>query len=417
MQMELFPNNTRSRFRSYINQQDLNYIIQNRDIQFAVKSITVDNDLNQDAHLILRSNLTYDTISSFGYDNIISHFTLQKKNWGVNIFRFENPVFFSTSHHKLCNAIFTIVDLSTNDQPGFKYASPTFIEIVVRRVPNRMKPPFTLLLDSSCKESLKRFPDNTNTSFTIQLPKRFEFNKDWILCLKSLHHDVDKFEVKQHCFIVFEGRYHGKYFSQKHSFSLRTDTVPEMLVKLRAVFKQYKIKVNIIKKRFSIDPPPESELKQFSIEYLPESDAKRTSIDYLPGDPLLQEVTRIQFSHDLSNILGIGNVPISMDRKRPFFAYRKVNMLANQPNHFIVCCNIVDESVLGGNPVQILKYFPRDSQSNFDIEFTNNDFVKLNCKSFDRIQIRIADLTGRTLQTLSQHSTRMQILFINTNSI
>ena len=415
--MDIFPNNTRSKFRSYINQQDLNYITQNQDLQFAVKSITLDNDLNEDTHLILRSNLSYDTISSFGYDNIISCFSLQKVKWGVNIYRFENPVFFPTSHQKLCNALFTIIDLSTNEQPAFKYASPTFIEIVVRRVPNRMKPPFTLLLDSSCEESLKRFPENTNTCFTIQLPKRFEFNKDWILCLKSLHHDVDKFEVEQNCFIIVEGRYHGNFFSQKHSFTLRSDSVPDMLVKLRTVFKQYKIKVNIIKRRFSIDPPSESDLKQFSIEHLPESDTKRTSIEYLPGDPLLQEITKIQISHDLSNILGIGDASISMNRKRPFFAYRKVNMLANQPNHFIVCCNIVEESVLGGHPVQILKYFPRDARSNFDIEFTNNDFVKLNCKSFDRIQIRIADLTGRTVRTLSRHSTRMQILFVNTNSI
>ena len=48
MQSHLFPGNTRSKFNCYINPQDLNYISKNEDIEFAVKSITIDHDINGD---------------------------------------------------------------------------------------------------------------------------------------------------------------------------------------------------------------------------------------------------------------------------------------------------------------------------------------------------------------------------------
>ena len=56
------------------------------------------------------------------------------------------------------------------------------------------------------------------------------------------------------------------------------------------------------------------------------------------------------------------------------------------------------------------------SMKNIDIEFKNNDFVKLNRKQFDRIQIRIANITGETVECKEDVPTRMQLLFVNTNS-
>ena len=108
-----------------------------------------------------------------------------------------------------------------------------------------------------------------------------------------------------------------------------------------------------------------------------------------------------------------------MTRAKSMVGHRKVDMLVNHSNHFIICCNVCEENVLSSSPVQILKYFPcyKKDRSSFDIDFSNNDFVKLNCKSFDKIQIKIADLTGRTVKPLSHHSTRLQILFVNTNSV
>ena len=51
-----------------------------------------------------------------------------------------------------------------------------------------------------------------------------------------------------------------------------------------------------------------------------------------------------------------------------------------------------------------------------DQEFANNDFVKLNLKNFDRIHIRIADISGKTIECDPDIPTRMQLLFVITNS-
>ena len=106
-QIAMFPNNTWSQYRSYINPIDLDYISSEESIEVAVKSITLDNDIHANTSLALKSTLSEQTISSCGYDNIIALFSTTSENKGINIFRFENPVFFPTTDYRLCNAVFT----------------------------------------------------------------------------------------------------------------------------------------------------------------------------------------------------------------------------------------------------------------------------------------------------------------------
>ena len=399
MQSHLFPDNTRSKFNCFINPQDLNYISKNDYIEVAVKSITIDNDIDENCFYGLKSSLSGETISSFGYDTIISLFSSVKTKKGINIYRFSNPVFFQTSHHKLCNVTFEIIDLRTREQPFFKYGSPTFIEVIVRRSTLRMKPPFNILIDSSCAESKIRFPSNTNTDFTIQLPKRLEFSRDWILCLKSIH-----FENKFKAFQTFKISMFGKRKVDGISFGINVivekktepETVNGLIRRLQSIFNGY-LKVSLFRGRIRLTPDK----------------AFESNSDYT-------EQLGIKLSKDLVNVLGLDHKYTNFIMgKGSIIGHRKVDMTANYPNHFIVCCDICDETVLSGSPIQILKYFPREKhdESKFDIEFTNNDFVKLNMKSFDRIRFRIADLSGRTINSLSHLPTRLQILFVNTNSL
>ena len=89
-------------------------------------------------------------------------------------------------------------------------------------------------------------------------------------------------------------------------------------------------------------------------------------------------------------------------------------------SHFIVCCDLIESSLLGGQSVQILKYFPLDKnrhkQKMIDIDFNNNDYIKLKSKNFDRIHIRILSITGEPVKCKADVATRMQLLFVNVNS-
>ena len=113
-QNELFPQNTRSKFECYIQPTDLNYIT-SQDVEIAIKSITFDYDIESKSPQILglKSNLSFDTIYSFGYNNIVAILTINPIDKGVLQFEFNNPTFFLINHQKLSKASFHIIDLKT----------------------------------------------------------------------------------------------------------------------------------------------------------------------------------------------------------------------------------------------------------------------------------------------------------------
>ena len=129
----------------------------------------------------------------------------------------------------------------------------------------------------------------------------------------------------------------------------------------------------------------------------------------------------MEISGNLQLILGIefkGN--IKMNRDSVIKASNKINIHALLPSHFIVCCDLVENSLLGGQSAQILKYFTLDKnrhkQKMIDIDFNNNDYIKLESKNFDRIHIRILTITGDPVKCKVDVATRMQLLFVNVNS-
>ena len=403
MQSDLFPHNSRSKFETYIYNQDLSYI-PSGDIEVAVKSITVDYDLDVKncKTLALKTNLSYDTISSYGWDNIVCIFTIQQK--GIQQFEFENPTFFPTDQYRLSRATFQIVDIETNQVPDFSIGSPTFIEVVVKNQLKRMKTPFQILLDSSCGESSKRFPSNTNMEFCIQLPKRMEFQKDWMVCLKSIHF-TNNFYTLGNCELTLNGVTPG---GNTWKITRRLD--PQFPCSISLVIKKLNALCSGIIKF--------TKTKDEKIRIKREASIDANARFYgLYGDNI-----KIDFSSDMCAILGFEKKDerISLGKNsRAVTSTYKANVFALHPYHFIVCCNLVEESILGGERVKVMKYFPRQisTSSSVDQSFPHNDYVKLNVKNFDRIVIRIADLTGKTIQCNPDIPTRLQLLFVNTNSV
>ena len=399
MQNDLFPGNTRTSFETFTNYQDLSYIATG-DIELAVKSITFDNTREDvsttEECLALKTNLTPETISSFGWDKIASVFSVHGD--GVSVIEFRNPTFFPTSLKQLSRAKFWIVDLATNDPPNLPVGSPTFIEVVVKKQSLRMKAPFHILLDSSCETSKRRFTNNGNMDFVVQLPKRIEFQRDWMLCLKSIHL-TNEFTTIFDCWISVDGEkivledgfiptQYGlllklnKIFRGKLSFTLRSDG---MKIKIDSrLWRRRKMKRN--------------------------------------GDVTEEEII-VEISKNLQHILGLRygvSDIIKMNKDSEIKSFYKPNIYALIPSHFIVCCDLVQSSLLGGQSVQILKYFPLDktrhTQKMIDIDFNNNDYATLQNKKFDRIHIRILSITGEPVRCNMNVPTRMQLLFINTNS-
>lgn len=389
MQNGLFPRNSRSAFETFTPLQDLGYIAEG-DIEVGIKTIVFDNsrevnNTNSEC-LALKTNLTPDTISSFGWDKIASVFTVH--TGGVSVFEFRNPTFFPTSLKQLSRAKFWIVNLSTHEAPDLAIGSPTFIEIVVKKQNLRMKAPFFILLDSSCKTSKTRFPYNGNMDFVIQLPKRMEFQRDWMLCLKSIHLTNEFFHIYD-CWISID----DEKIALENGFM---DSAHDLYLKLK----------RLLRGKLSFSPASDGVGIMLDPEILELKDT--------------QEIN-VEISGNLQLILGIRvEGDIKMTRDSVIKASNKMNIHALLPSHFIVCCDLVESSLLGGQSVQILKYFPLDKNSHgqkmIDIDFNNNDYIKLESKNFDRIHIRILSITGEPVKCKADVATRMQLLFVNVNS-
>ena len=508
MHSSLFPQNSRSKFETFTNQRDLDYIASGN-IEVAIKTITFDNSreslLDGSQTLALKTNLVPDSVSSYGWDNITSIFTVYRE--GVSFYEFENPIFFPTSLKLLSTAKFEIVNIATGVPDNFGSGSPTFIQVVVRNQEQRMKPPFQVLLDSSCETSKGIFDENTNMNFTIQLPHRMEFQKDWILCLKSIHMS-NEYKTTKDCSMKVTITNGTKRQQLQVVFDEYIPSLEALVEKINEKMRKFLwLKIDngmimmmagpAITKRLgernrrvrdanfapaipniprTFLPPPqipkiqrdlEREEEQKEMENAQSDDLDPELMKTIFGDinPKFQrggerheksenkEIPKrkqgktvfatpntemegrtpnsiqtppsitVEMSKNLLYILGFQpdqTVETFSNSSKVVESTFTPNIHALQPTHFIVCCNIVEDSLLGGQHVQVLKYFAStakdNSMKNIDIEFKNNDFVKLDRKQFDRIQVRIANITGETVQCKEDVATRMQLLFVNTNS-
>ena len=61
------------------------------------------------------------------------------------------------------------------------------IEDTVMEQNKRLKPPFSIVLESNNEKSNQHYPQNNTSSFTTILPRRIEFSRKWIVTLKAFH--------------------------------------------------------------------------------------------------------------------------------------------------------------------------------------------------------------------------------------
>ena len=175
---------------------------------------------------------------------------------------------------------------------------------------NKPNPLHKILLDSSCETSKTRFPSNGNMDFVIQLPKRMEFQRDWLLCLKSIHL-TNEFLPIYDCWISIDGEKIGL----ENGFM---DTAQDLYLKLKNLFRD-------------------------KLSFSPEGDGVRIMLDPKILDLKDTQEINMEISGNLQLILGIefkGN--IKMNRESVVKAYNKMNIHALLPSHFIVCCDLVE---------------------------------------------------------------------------
>ena len=387
-----FPNNTRFKFSTSLDSSTLDYL-PSGEIECAVKSITIDCSRDfRSSHLYqcfgLKSNLIQqESLSSGKYEKILCLLHVEKYQKILHT-DFQNPTFFITSKELISKASFELVDIIKDKSTLKLEGKPTIIHIVVKQQHNRMKPPFQINLDSSCKISKEYFPSNTNMNFTVQLPKRLQFSKQWSVALKYLSYTNSIVNVFD-CWIRVTTR-EGIIIIQRikdDHYSSTKDLFKEITKEFTGPLKPY-----------------------LSISSLDDSRIKIVK----QGD----NVDTVEFSNNLRRILKLSNHAFSSETDTSTVSIDSIDMYELVPQHVVVCCNIVQNSLLGIQQLPVLKFttLPKVSGSIINHEFLFTDYLHLKLKDFQSITIQLMDTEGNPLRCKSNIPTRLQLLFVNTNS-
>ena len=122
---------------------------------------------------------------------------------GIQICDIKSPTFFKTTKEKLATAKFELIDIDTNQPANFTLGTPTHIQIISKSGV-AMSKRFNIFLDSSDPHSKKFYPDNAAHDFTIKLPERLEFSKNWEVALKHIFISNDLFNFySKSCWMEF----------------------------------------------------------------------------------------------------------------------------------------------------------------------------------------------------------------------
>ena len=347
----------------------------------------------------IKSNISETlTVRNSGYDDIISLFVGNKTNDTVHI-DFKNPTFFPTRKELLSRATFQIIDVARNTVPNFATGSPTYIQVVVRKKKD-MEKKFNIFLDSSCKNSKLVYPENTATNFTIDLPERLSFRRNWHVTLKSLF-IPDSIQNVPECFMFYwQGRpLDSGGFEALHKVNLKLKegnypTIEGILTDLSEQISEASLPITIEQH---------------------EGKVKISCPTYIQSGTVIS----ITMSQDLAVILGFTKpferfYGFNLNDYDSHIAPYESNLFATYPKNLIIGCDVVDNTIFGGEHVKLLRMVTNNQHSISKIlsfEFLQDEYVDLNVKEFKSIQIVIMDATGNIVKTDSSTPTRLQLTF------
>ena len=345
----------------------------------------------------IRSNISETTISSAHYDTIVGVFQDHGKHDVLNI-EFQNPPFFKTRKELLSHAQFNIFDLDSsknNQTPSI--GSPTYIHTIVQAAPKRMKKPFTIFLDSSCPISKQLYPENTNTDFIIELPERLNFRQNWTVTLKTLFLS-NKIQNIEDCHVQYRKINPIDYVVREKAFTLKNGNYGTLASFIHEIAEEFK--------RTSMP---------FSIS---EVENGRVKIK-MKGRLKNGYKSELRLSKYLASILGFTSSPkqyqtLRFDQNPEYIAPHNPNLFLVYPKNLIVGCNIVDDTIFGGQNVKLLRLITNSDNLESDIltfQFHQDEKVMLGIREFKSIHISIMDVTGSPVKSESNFPSRLQLMF------
>ena len=131
------------------------------------------------------------------------------------------------------------------------------------------------------------------------------------------------------------------------------------------------------------------------------------------------ETAQLNLNATLAYILGYTSSPVE-EHSLPFItefvhtASHEPDMYLIYPKNLIIGCDVVDNTIFGGEHVKLLRLVTNNihlSSNILSFDFLQNEYVDLNVKEFRSIKIAIMDATGKPVKTDTSIPTRLQLTF------
>ena len=405
-QTDIFEFNTRSCFYNYIDIDNLEYLPKG-EIEVGVKQIIFDTDIitNHDKSLIyknkrhsnnpvlaLKSNICKESVFNDRYENILCVFNIENKFY----VEFKNPTFFPTKKELLSNAKFTIINLKSNEQPDWDEGSPTFIHLLVRK---KMSKTFNIFVESNDLASKTKFPKNNNMEFTIDLPERFKLG-GWQICLKSLIMPSKIWNIYDETMPKWSFKTNTNIEDQMSEFDFPEGSyeVADILQLMQHVLSYYKIPINI-----QFNDKKNRVTLQLKKRYVNDSDYYSLFLNEYLNKILGFSVKGEKKIHSLTKKYHTIEAPYPP------------NIHAYTPKSIIVTCDIAADTIFGGERLKLLRLITNKMERHGDTihyDFLHDEYINLRTHEFERLTIRISDVTGNLLKVdYSEIETRLQLEF------
>ena len=241
------------------------------------------------------------------------------------------------------------------------------------------------------------YPENTNTDFIIELPERLNFRQNWTVTLKTLFLS-NKIQNIEDCHVQYRKINPIDYVVRQKAFTLKNGNYGTLASFIHEIAEEFK--------RTSMP---------FSIS---EVENGRVKIK-MKGRLKNGYKSELRLSKYLASILGFTSSPkqyqtLRFDQNPEYIAPHNPNLFLVYPKNLIVGCNIVDDTIFGGQNVKLLRLITNSDNLESDIltfQFHQDEKVMLGIREFKSIHISIMDVTGSPVKSESNFPSRLQLMF------
>ena len=428
---------------------DIGNHILNKVINYTYFQISQNKLLFSDENLLkplllgLKSSFCKHSIRNSTYDQVVAVIDNSGKN-NIKEIEFKNPSYYRTTKDQLSHATFEIFDFQTEKQPNFDVGSPTIINCIVRKMNENGQNSFSVLLDSSCKDSNLTYT-NSPMDFHIKLAERLYLPENWGVSLKSLFMTTDLYNVSPDKFYIsyseevtqeqFQSHWHEKY--TKTGVRINSDgSVTTHPIESTKVPERYSVDHNEWEYEYRSSeiplPPGCYESPSQLIDILQKSfddNHVRLKIELeneknlviSPKSDVIGGKFKIIFSPYLAYTLGLSDsveksFEYFFESTDPYKSTVEPKLQALNPKYLFVCCNLVDDTIFSGENVKLLRLLVNVEGNKFKVmnfDFLHPDVKDLRIREFSSIHVTITDVSGQPLLTDSLTPTILQLEFLS----